>query len=111
VDLLEAAKYLSLNQQVVKATAISAWTDFHSCDGSNGARNPIGKAMFNNANMPAARTSRLATAGEVRVRTRGMDTNVTHGLVVWNTCKELWDSRLKAEAFRAATRLVRESPL
>jgi hypothetical protein len=26
VDLLEAAKYLLLNQQVVKATAMSAWS-------------------------------------------------------------------------------------
>jgi hypothetical protein len=41
VDQLEAAKYLLLNQQVVKATAVSAWTAYHSCDGSNGARNPV----------------------------------------------------------------------
>jgi hypothetical protein len=94
VDLLEAAKYLSLNQQVVKS--------------SNGA---TGEAMFSNAELPTARASRSTTAGEVRVRTRGMDTHVTHGLEVWNTCKELSDSRLKAEANRAATRLARESPL
>jgi hypothetical protein len=55
VDPLEAAKYLLLNRQVVKSTAMSAWTAFHSCDGSNGARNPIGEAMFNNADMPEAR--------------------------------------------------------
>jgi 23S rRNA U2552 (ribose-2'-O)-methylase RlmE/FtsJ len=30
VDLLEAAKYLSLNQQTVKATAMSAWSAYHS---------------------------------------------------------------------------------
>jgi 23S rRNA U2552 (ribose-2'-O)-methylase RlmE/FtsJ len=58
VDLLEEAKYLSLNQQVVKATAMSAWSAFHGCDGSNRARNPVGKEMFSNANMPTARTSR-----------------------------------------------------
>jgi hypothetical protein len=110
VDLLEAAKYLSLNPQVVKATAMSAWTAFHSCNGSNGARNPIGEAMLNNADMPAAHALRLATAGEVRVRTRGMDTHVTHGLEVWNTCKDLRDLRSKAEACRAATRLAWESP-
>jgi hypothetical protein len=111
VDLLEGAKYLSLNQQVVKATAMSAWTAFHSCDGSNGARNPVGKAMFSNANMPAARTLRLTTAGEIRVRTRGMDTHVTHSPEVWNACKELCGSRSKAEVCRAATRLAQESPL
>jgi hypothetical protein len=111
VDLLEAAKYLSLNQQVVKSTAMSAWTAFHSCDGSNGARNPVGEAMFSNADLPTARTSRSTTAGEVWVRTRGMDTHVTHGLEVWNACKELRDSRSKAKASPAATLLARESPL
>jgi hypothetical protein len=93
VDLLEAAKYLSLNQQVVKATAMSAWSAFHTRDGSNGTRNPVGNKMFGSANLPTARTSRETTAGEVWVRTRGMDTQVTHGLEVWNACKELRDSR------------------
>jgi hypothetical protein len=40
-----------------------------------------------------------------------MDTHVTHGLEVWNTCKELRDWRLKAEACQVATRLSQESPL
>jgi hypothetical protein len=111
VDLLEAAKYLSLNQQAVKATAMSAWTAFHSCDGTNGARNPVGDAMFSGAELPTTRMSRSTTAGEVRVRTRGLDNHVMHGLEAWNTCRELRDSRTKAEACRAATRLARESPL
>jgi hypothetical protein len=83
--------------------AMSAWTAFHSCVGTNGARNPVGDAMFSGAELP--------TAGEVRVRTRGLDTHVTHGLEVWNACRELRDSRSKAEACRAATRVARESPL
>jgi hypothetical protein len=111
VDLLEAAKYLSLNQQAVKATAMSTWTAYHSCDGTSGTRNPVGEAMFSGAELPTARVSRSATAGEVRVRTRGLDTHVTHGLEAWNACRELRDSRTKAEACRAATRLSRESPL
>jgi hypothetical protein len=110
-DLLEAAKYLLPNQQAVKAAAMSAWTAFHSCDGSNGARNPVGEAMFSNAELPTARASRSTTAGEVLVRTRGMDTHVTHGLEVWNACRELRDTRSKAEASRAASRFARESTL
>jgi hypothetical protein len=82
VDLLEEAKYFLLNQQVVKSTDMSAWMAFHSCESSNGSRSPVGKAMFINADMPAARVLRSATAGEVRVRTRGMTTHVTHGLEV-----------------------------
>jgi hypothetical protein len=111
VDLLERAKYLLLNQQAVKATVMSAWTAYHSCDGTSGIRNPVGEAMFSGSELPRARASRLATAGEVRVRTRGLDTHVTHGLEAWNACRELRDSRTKAEACRAATRLARESPL
>jgi hypothetical protein len=71
-DLLEVAKYLSLNQQVVKATDMFAWTAFHSSHGSNGSRNPVGKAMFSNAELPKASALRSTTAGEVRVRTRGL---------------------------------------
>jgi hypothetical protein len=61
--------------------------------------------------LEAARSSRSATPGEVRVRTRGLDTHVTHELKVWNACRELRDSRTKAEACRAATGLARDSPL
>jgi hypothetical protein len=111
VDLLEAAKYMSLNQQAVKATSVSAWSAYHSCDGTDGIQNPVGEAMFSGSEFPTARLSRSATAGEVRVRTRGLDTHVTHGLEAWNACMELRDSRTKAEACPAATRLARDSPL
>jgi hypothetical protein len=111
-DQLEAAKYLSLNlQQAVKATAMSAWSAYHSSDGTNRIRNPVGEAMFSGAELPTARSLRSAMAGEVRVRTRGLDTHVAHGLEAWNACRELRDSRTKAEACRAATRLARDSSL
>jgi hypothetical protein len=112
-DLLEAAKYLWLNQQPVKATAMSAWTAFHSSNGSNRAKNPIGEAMFTNSELPTttACASRSTTAGEDLVRTRGLKTLVTHGLEMWNACRELHDSRSKAEACRATTQFARELPL
>jgi hypothetical protein len=111
VDLLEAEKYLSLNQQVVRASAMSAWSANSSSNGIGGTRNPVGSWMFGNVDRPpAARPTRAATAGEVRVRTRGMDTHVTHGLEVWNACAELRNARSKAEANRAAG-LARKSPL
>jgi hypothetical protein len=58
VDLLEASKYLSLNHKVVKATAMSVWSAFHSFDGSNRTKKPIGNEMFGTANLLMARTSR-----------------------------------------------------
>jgi hypothetical protein len=73
VDLLEAAKYLLLNQQAVKATAMSAWSAYYSCDGTNDIRNPLGEAMFSRAELPTARSLRSATSGEVQVKTRGLD--------------------------------------
>jgi hypothetical protein len=111
VDLLESAKYLSLNQQAVKATAMSAWLEYHSCDGTNGIWNPVGEAMFGGAELPTAPSSRSSTAGKVRVRTRGLDTHVTHRLEAWNACRELRYSRTKAETCTAATRLARDSLL
>jgi hypothetical protein len=111
VDLLEATKYLSLNQQVVKATAMSAWSGYNSSDGSNGTRNHVNTEMFGSVNLPTTRPSRSTTAGEVRVRTRGMDTHVTQGLEVWNACTALRNSKPKAEASCAAVRLARDSPL
>jgi hypothetical protein len=82
ITIVEAAKFLLLNYQAVKATTMSAWTAFHSCNGSNKARNPVGEAMFSNAELPTARASRSTMAGEVWVRTRGMDTHVTHGHMI-----------------------------
>jgi hypothetical protein len=112
VDPLEAAKYLSLNQQVVRARAMSAWSAFTSSDGINGTRNPVGTEMFGSVNLPArARPTRAATAGEVRVRTRGTDMHVTHSREVWNACTMLPGARSKAEANRAAMRLAQDSPL
>jgi hypothetical protein len=53
VDLLEAAKFLSLNQQVVRATAMAAWNAYVSDDGTNGMRNSVGSCMFGNVDQPA----------------------------------------------------------
>jgi hypothetical protein len=93
-DLLEAAKFLSLNQQVVQATAMAAWNAHVSDNGVDGTRNPVGNLMFGNGNVPTTRPTR-ATAGEVRVLTWGMDTLVTHALETWSTCVELRDSQVK----------------
>jgi hypothetical protein len=105
VDLLEAAKFLLLNQQVVRATVMASWNAYVSGNGTNGTRKPVGGRLFGNHNQPATRPTRATGAGEVRVPTRGMDTLLTHGLKTWNACMELRDSRTKAKANRAATNL------
>jgi hypothetical protein len=75
-----------------------------------GTRNPVGNLMFDSGNALTARPTRATTAGEVRVPTTGIKTLVTHALKTWNSCAELRNSKSKAEASRAATILVRNSP-
>jgi hypothetical protein len=112
VDLLEATKFLLLNQQVVRSTAMAAWNAYVSNNDSNGTWNPVDSCMFGNVDQLATtRPTRATAAGEVRVPTRGMDTLLTHALKTWNACAELRDARTKAEANRAATILARNSPL
>jgi hypothetical protein len=92
--------------------AMSAWSAYSSNDGNGGTRNPVGSWMFGNVDLPpTARPTRGTAAGEVRVKTRGMDTHVTHRLEVWNACAKLRDARTKDEANRAAVRLAWKSPL
>jgi hypothetical protein len=111
VDLLEAAKFLLLNQQVVRARAMAAWNAYVSDNGADGTSNQVGGRMFGNGIGPTTRPTRATAAGEVRVPTRGMDTLLTHALETWNACAELRDSKTKAKANRTTTSLARNSLL
>jgi hypothetical protein len=64
---VDRAKFLSLNQQVVRATAMAAWNAYVSDHGVDSTRNPIGDRMFGNSIRPTARPTRARAAGEVRV--------------------------------------------
>jgi hypothetical protein len=102
-----AAKFLLLNQQVVRATAMAAWNAYMSNDGTNGTWNPVGSCMFGNVTQPATtRPTRATAAREVRVLTRGMDTLVTHAFETLNACAELRDLKTKAEANRRLQTLL-----
>jgi hypothetical protein len=101
---------LSLNQLVVKSTAMAAWSAYVSNNGEAGTRNPVGRLMFNSHHV-ASRPTRATAAGEVRVPTRGVKSLVTRALEIWNLCPELRDASTKAEANRAATTLAKNSPL
>jgi hypothetical protein len=46
VDLLEVAKHLRLNQQVVRATAMSVWSAYSSSNGICSTRSPVGSWML-----------------------------------------------------------------
>jgi hypothetical protein len=45
-DLLESAKYMSLNQLLVRSTSMAAWSAYVSEDGEAGTTNLVGRLMF-----------------------------------------------------------------
>jgi hypothetical protein len=96
VELLEAAKFLSLNQQVVWAAAMAVWNVCLSNNDTNGTGSPVGSCMFGNiTQLATTRLTRATAAGEVRVQTRGMDTLATHTLKTWNACAVPRDARTR----------------
>jgi hypothetical protein len=108
-SLLDSAGYLSVNQLMVKSTAMAAWGAFMSGDGETGTRNPVGRLLFDSDLVNTA--TRATAAGEVRVQTRGVKMFVTHELQIWNSCAELRDAPTKAKANKAASTLARNSQL
>jgi hypothetical protein len=73
----------SVNQLVVKSTAMAAWSAYVSNDGQAGTRSPVGRLLLDSDQVGmASRPTRATTAGEVCVPTRGVKTFVTHGLKI-----------------------------
>jgi hypothetical protein len=106
------AGYLSINQLVVKSTAMAAWSAFTSRDSKDGTRNPVGRLLFDSDHINAAvRPTRVKAAGEVRVQTRGGNTFVTHALEIWNSCTVLRSAATMAKANKAANAFSKNSPL
>jgi hypothetical protein len=94
-DLLEAAKFMLLNQLVVRATDMAAWNAHTSDNGVAGTRSLVENLMFGSGNAPTVRPTRATAAGEVRVPTRCVNTLVTHALETWKACAELRDAKSK----------------
>jgi hypothetical protein len=114
-DLLEAARLPSFNGLAVVATATEAWRAFHSSDGGQGQRNPLGRLMFgdrgNVLGDACSRASRSLAAGRVQIPLRGENTFVVHGAEVWNKSPELRAAKTIGEAKRVAKRLAAGAPI
>jgi hypothetical protein len=91
---------------------MAASAAFMSNNGRDGTRKPVGRLMFNSDKIDAAtgRPTRVTTAGEVCVPTRGKATFVTHSLAVWNACQELRSAVTKSTANRPTTVLAPAPP-
>jgi hypothetical protein len=114
-DLLESARLPSVNELAVVATATETWRAFHSSDGGQGQRNPLGKLMFGDrgdvVEDVCSRASRSLTAGRIQIPLRGENTFVVHGAEVWNRSPELRAAKTIAEAKRVAKLLAKNAPI
>jgi hypothetical protein len=112
VDLLHQARLPSVNELAVVATATETWRAFHSTDGGQGLRNPLGQLMFGDGNVNVnARSSRSATEGRVNIPLRGLNTFVAHGAAVWNSSPELRAATTIGEAKRVARSMGKSAPI
>jgi hypothetical protein len=112
-DLLQRAGFPSLNNIVTKAVAMEAWKAFHSSNGSGGRRNPIGQIIFGQPVATGASPfrSRSATAGQVKVPLRGVDTMVRHAAKEWNACPDLRLAKTRSQAKRGSAKFAAGCPL
>ena len=109
-DLLHRAGLPSVNALAVRAVAMECWKAFHSSDGENGERNPIGEFMFQNGKA-SERTSRSKKAGMVTHPLRVADTFAVHALDIWNRSPELRDAATRRAAATVAKTLARSAPV
>jgi hypothetical protein len=113
-ELLERARLPSINAMVVKSVGMEVWSSFHSNDGGNGSRNPVGAMVFDatvGSEFTSVRPTRSVMAGEIRVPLRGQDTFVAHAAVVWNACPDLRKAVTRGEARKAVAVLAASSPI
>jgi hypothetical protein len=92
---------------------MEAWKAFHSSHGGGGRRNPISQIIFGQPMVTGACPfrSRSATAGQVKVPLRGVDTMVRHAAEVWNACLDLRLAETRSQAQRAAAKFAAGCPL
>lgn len=107
-ELLAAANMPSVNYLVTVATAMTAWSCFHSNDGQDGARNPLGMAIFGSDNV---RSTRASEAGHTHIELRGVNTLASNAGKIWNASPALRLALTKGEANTAARALARTVPL
>ncbi len=118
-ELLQKAGLTSYNNMVVRAVALEAWKAYHSCDGPNGDRNPLGLLIFGPRDSGRCKvaqdagptgSTRAATAGKIRHH-MSRDCMVTNCVRVWNLSNDLRAASSIRSAISAARTLADQSPL
>jgi hypothetical protein len=108
LSCLNQAHLQSINAMVVSAVALVAWTSFHSSDGVDGGRNPLGIAIFGNDN---GRTTRASEKGHTHIELRGENTLASNAGKIWNASPALRLALTRGEAKAAARLLALSAPL
>ena len=112
-SLLQSAGLQSLNAIAVNAVAVEAWKAYHSSDGPNAARNPLGNAIFSSRDFhPQDRPTRAKTSGQVPLPLPMAAPTMAYSAVkVWNENPELRAAESLKAAKSVAKRLARAAPL
>jgi hypothetical protein len=106
--LLRSAGISSLNHKLVKAVTMETWAAYHSTDGVDGARNPVGSLLFG---YPTGRTSRATVAGIIPLPMPGSGTFTTNAARIWNASTDLLQASMPGMARVAAAKLAASAPL
>ena len=111
-DLLEQAQLPSYNRMVIRATALETWKAFHSSDGPQGDRNPLGLLIFGSRDdtAPPLKATRAAAAGKIRPSVF-KNSMVANGALIWNTSTDLRAASSYGQAVSVAKKLASKSPL
>ena len=108
-ELLAKAGIPSLNSMAVRAVAMEAWKAFHSSDGPNGTRNPVGNVLFGNK---GERSTRAAANGAIPLPLPSRaDTFIWHASTIWNHSQALREAPSKSVATTVAKSLAKRAPL
>ena len=112
--LLHSANLPSLNGVAVQALALETWKAFHSQDGPNTTRNPLGKAIFGDLHnpAPAQRSTRASTQGQVNLPLLMAAPTMAYSAVkIWNQNEALRSARTISAAKSIARKLAKAAPL
>ena len=112
-DLRERANIPSYNAITVRAIAMEAWKAFHSSDGPNGSRNPLGKQIFpTTTHCDITRSSRSVKEGVIPLPLPSKpNTYVWNASTIWNSSSALREASTKNEASKIAKGLARSAPV
>jgi hypothetical protein len=112
-DILDQAKFPSVNKLVVRAVATETWKAHRRRNGNNGKRNPLGKLMFGPVSDVSAdvRPTRSAASGIVPIALKGESTFIMHGAELWNSSKSLREAETLSEVKKLATVFAKLAPI